>query len=162
VAETPVPAWMPWASLALAVVGLGVSGYLTYEHYTEATTLTCPATSGFDCVKVTTSSYSSIVGVPVVLLGLTFFVAALGLSLPRAWRAASMRVHWARVATFAAGVGFVFYLVWAELFPIDSICLWCTVVHIDTVLLFLIACFGLALLAPEPAEEERRQGAGHR
>ena len=34
------------------------------------------------------------------------------------------------------GVLFVFYLVWAELFQIDAICLWCTVVHALTLVLF--------------------------
>ena len=77
---------MVTASLVLAVAGLAVSAYLTYEHFTASTTLACPETSRVNCVKVTSSSYSAVLGVPVAVLGLAFFLGILPLLLPAAWR----------------------------------------------------------------------------
>ena len=78
--QRPAPQW-PWiAGTALSVIGLGLAGYLTYEHYTSSTSLSCPAGGGMvDCLKVTTSQYSKIHGMPVALLGLVFFAVMIGL-----------------------------------------------------------------------------------
>jgi len=135
-------------TLPLAVIGLAVSGYLTYEHYSASTTLACPDTGAIDCVKVTSSAWSELVGVPVALLGLLYFVAVVALCLPAAWRSANPWVGRARLLALTGGVAMVLYLVWAELFRIDAICLWCTVVHVVTVLLFGIVAVAAALEVP--------------
>ncbi|MDQ1641579.1 MAG: hypothetical protein QOJ90_930 [Actinomycetota bacterium] len=141
----PAPLWARASSLALAAVGLVVSAYLTFEHYSASATLSCPNTGVVNCVKVTTSSYSKLAGVPVALLGLVFFVAMTVLCLPWAWRAGSAWVSRVRLTGAAAGVAMVLYLVWAELFRIDAICLWCTVVHAATVALFGVLVLEAAL-----------------
>ena len=152
-ADRRVPSWVPLTSLILCLAGLAVAGYLTYEHYSASTTLSCPSTGTIDCLKVTTSTYSKAFGVPVALLGLLYFVAMTPLCLPLAWHSQVSAVHGLRAAASLAGVAFVFYLVWAELFRIDAICLWCTGVHVITVLLFFVVCFGTALLgSPETSE----------
>jgi uncharacterized membrane protein len=122
-----------------------VSAYLTFEHYSASVTLSCPNTGVVNCVKVTTSSYSKLAGVPVALLGLVFFVAMTVLCLPWAWLAGNPWVSRMRLTGAAAGVAMVLYLVWAELFRIDAICLWCTVVHVATVSLFGVLVLGAAL-----------------
>ncbi|MGZ4610364.1 MAG: vitamin K epoxide reductase family protein [Actinomycetes bacterium] len=144
------PRWAPITSLTLCAVGLAVSAYLTYEHYSAATTLACPNTGSINCVKVTTSSYSSFLGIPVALLGLLFFAALTPLCIPAAWRSRHLWVARARLAAVAGGVLFVLYLVWAELFRIDAICLWCTAVHAVTVALFAVVVMAAAL-RPVPA-----------
>jgi uncharacterized membrane protein len=139
-----------WASFLLTLCGLGAAAYLTYEHYTSSTTLACSDTGTINCLKVTTSSYSKQFGIPVALLGMLFFVAMAILCSPKAWSMSRDRrwIAWLRLAASAAGVLMVFFLVWAELFRIDAICLWCTAVHIITVLLFGVLVFAAAL---EPA-----------
>jgi len=139
-----VPRWVPLTSLVLAVAGLGVAAYLTYEHYTQGTTLACPDTGAINCAKVTSSDQSYVFGVPVALLGLLFFVALVPLCLPLAWRSAQPAVRWGRVAAVSVGVLFVFYLIYAELFLIGSICLWCTAVHVLTLALFAVVALGTA------------------
>jgi uncharacterized membrane protein len=129
----PGPRWRLGA-LVPAVLGLVAAGYLTVEHYTSATTLACPETSAINCAKVTTSSYSHIAGVPVALAGLFYFVVMVALLSPAAWR--SRRLDMVRAVGVVLGVVSVFYLVWAELFRINAICLWCTVVHVCTVTMF--------------------------
>ena len=129
----------------MALAGLAVSAYLTVEHYSSSTTLACPETGVVNCVKVTTSSYSTLVGVPVALLGLLFFAAMSVLCAPVAWRASNPWVGRARLVGAVAGAVMVVYLVWAELFRIDAICLWCTGVHVVTLALFAVVVLDAAL-----------------
>src|SRR5262249_44012163 len=89
-----------------------------------------------NCARVTTSAQSTLFGVPVALLGAAFFVAMLLVCLPVAWRDA--RLTRARVALAGLGVGFVIYLVYAELFLVDALCLWCTAVHLVALALFVV------------------------
>jgi uncharacterized membrane protein len=131
------PPWLRWTTLALAVAGLGVSVYLTITHYTTSVTLTCPARGLVNCEKVTTSPQSMLFGaVPLAVLGLAYFAVLAGLTTPRAWREPSLR--WVRAGMLAAGVAFVLYLVYTELFTLDAICLWCTGIHVITIALFIL------------------------
>jgi len=141
------PAWVWLAALALAVAGLGVAVYLTVEHYTAATTLACPERGTVNCQKVTTSAQSRFLGVPVAVWGLSYFVGMVALNLPWAWRARRPAVRWGRLAAATGGVLFVFWLLYAELFVIDAICLWCTAVHVLAVALFAVVALGTASTA---------------
>jgi uncharacterized membrane protein len=143
--ERSVPAWIAPTSLALIAGGLAVSIYLTITHYTTAVRLACSASGVIDCQKVTTSPQSFIAGVPVAVLGVAFFVVAAVLCLPAAWRSPAPAVRYARIGWAVAGVAMVVRLVYAELFQIDAICLWCTVVHAISVLLFAVVLVGEAL-----------------
>jgi uncharacterized membrane protein len=132
----------------LAVLGTGVSAYLTVEHYSSSATLACPDSGVVDCVKVTTSSYADLLGVPVALLGLLYFVALAALCLHAAWASTRAWVHRARLAAVSVGAVFVLYLVWVELFRVDAICLWCTAVHVLAVALFAVVALASALREP--------------
>lgn len=122
-----------YASLVLCVIGLGISIYLTYEHYTGNKTLACSENGSINCAKVTTSQWSHIGPVPVALFGLIFFVGMTALCLPWLWRFSVLDPL--RVLGVIVGVLSALYLVWIELFRVDAICLWCTGVHIITLLL---------------------------
>ena len=149
VAAASAPRWARLGSLVVSLAGLAVSAYLTVEHYSSSTTLACPETGVVNCVKVTTSSYSTLLGVPVALLGLLFFAAMSVLCAPVAWRSSNPWVGRARLAGAVAGAAMVVYLVWAELFRIDAICLWCTVVHVLAVALFAVLVLEAALRSPD-------------
>jgi uncharacterized membrane protein len=133
-------------SWLLAVAGILVAGYLTVEHYTGSTSLACPETGVVNCQKVTTSEQSAVFGVPVAPLGLVFFVVMLVACLPAAWRLTQPVIRFGRLAVAVAGVGFVVYLLYAELFVLDAVCLWCTAVHVLTVALFAVVAFATASL----------------
>ena len=60
-----------------------------------------------------------------------------GLCTPWAWRSKRREVHLARLAFAAVGMGFVLWLIAAELLIIGSICECCTGVHIITFALFI-------------------------
>ena len=104
--------------IALCVIGLGVAIYLTYVHYSGIQPV---CTAGGSCIKVQTSQWSRLAGVPVALIGLIGYVAILASLL------APDREE-TRLATLGLtliGFGFSAYLTYRELFSIHAVCEWC-------------------------------------
>ena len=146
----PVSRWLPITAFVLSLYGFGASMYLTIEHYTGGI-VSCPAGGGvINCQKVTTSAESKLFGIPVALLGLLFFTALLVVNFPALWRVASRRMAQLRLAMVVAGMGFVIYLLSAELFAIKAICLWCTSVHVVTFVLFIVVVTSYAATSAGP------------
>jgi uncharacterized membrane protein len=147
-AEAPtsstVPLWMQLVTFFFALAGLGVSIYLTIAHFTESKLLGCSESGLVNCTKVTTSPQSYVFGIPVAVLGLAFYVAAVALMSPWAWRSARREIYLLRIASLIVGIGFVLYLIYAELFIIGSICLYCTSVHAITFVLFVLTIVAAA------------------
>jgi uncharacterized membrane protein len=101
---------------ALALAGGVVAGYLTY-HRLGGGTITC-TTGG--CETVQESSYATVAGVPVPILGLLGYALLFG----TAWS----RTDLARAAGAALALGaFVFsaYLFYVQLELIEAVCDWC-------------------------------------
>ena len=152
------PLWLQIVAFALAVVGLGISAYETWAHFNGNHLAGCPTGGGgtFNCSAVITSPQSMVFGVlPVAVLGLAFYVVAVPLFSPWAWRLRWPLVHQLRLASMVVGMGFVVYLIYAEL-TIGSICEYCTGVHIVTFLLFCITVFSAAiwgLRGPQDADD---------
>ena len=150
-------AWWGWTAVALSVAGFGDSLYLTLDHF-RGTVPICAASGIVDCAKVTTSAESEVFGVlPVALLGLLFFTAMTAVNVPPLWRRGGALGLWAargRLALAVTGMGMVVYLLYAELFSIKAICLWCTGVHIVTFLLFVlvVATYPTVAQVGEPEE----------
>ncbi|GEM_PF-578652 len=143
------PLWLRLTTLGLSLAGLGVSVYLTIEHYTGSTTLACPATATLNCLKVTTSPQSTIFGIfPVAVLGLAFYVVMAAINTPWAWNWPLRPVWWLRLASVIVGMVFVLYLIYTELFTLNAICLWCTSVHAITFLLFALVVTQAAIWGP--------------
>jgi uncharacterized membrane protein len=135
---TRVERWVAPTTVAVTVGGIAVSTYLTIAHYTDPELLVCSDSGTVNCSAVTTSAQSTFLGVPVALLGLLWFVGMFVLCLPVAWRSTWRPVHVARLVGAIAGIGFVLWLVYAELIIIGAICLWCTVAHVLAFALFVI------------------------
>ncbi len=121
-----------WTAFSLSVLGVLVSGYLTFEHFTDSATLACSDSGAINCLKVTTSKWSVIAGVPVAVAGLAFFVAMTLLCAPARF---ARGLGLLRVVGAVVGIAMVLWLVYVELFEVDAICLWCTAVHVITLLL---------------------------
>jgi uncharacterized membrane protein len=149
---TEVPQWLQLATFLLALAGLGVSIYLTIAHFTESVLAGCSEKAGLvNCTKVTTSAQSYAFGIPVAVLGLVFFLFMVAIISPWAWRSGRREIHLIRLAAVVAGIGFVLWLLYAELFIIGSICLYCTSVHVITFLLFALTAFAAAMYGLNPA-----------
>ncbi len=143
-------AWLQLTTFALALAGLGVSIYLTIAHFTDKPLAGCSESGLVNCTKVTTSAQSYVFGIPVAVLGLAFFVFLVPAMSPWAWRAARREIHLARMASLVVGIGFVLYLIYAELLIIGSICLYCTSVHIITFVLFALTASAAAVWGLKP------------
>jgi uncharacterized membrane protein len=132
------PRWAAPVSLLVCVLGIAVASYLTYAHYTDVRNLACSDKGKINCAKVTTSAQSHFLGMPVAVLGLAYFVAMAALCLPWAWRRPERIVRVGRLVAAAGGVAMVLWLVYAELFIIDAICVYCSIVHGLTLIFFLV------------------------
>ncbi|HET9691844.1 MAG TPA: vitamin K epoxide reductase family protein [Acidimicrobiales bacterium] len=141
-ATAATPRW-PWvAGLVLCALGVADAAYLTYAHFTTATVLACPSTGFVNCAKVTTSSYSRFLGMPVAVLGLAFFVGMVPLQTPWAWRSQWRLLRAGRMAALAGGVAMVVWLMYAEFLALHNLCEYCTGVHAITLVLFATTLFG--------------------
>jgi uncharacterized membrane protein len=128
-------------ALGVCLVGTAATLYLTYEHFTSSTSLACPESSAINCQKVTTSQWSHIAGIPVAVLGLAYFATMLVLCSPWLWP--DRRLDGLRLTGAIAGVLTALYLIWVELFRVNAICLWCTLVHVCAVALLCIVTWRL-------------------
>jgi uncharacterized membrane protein len=132
---TPTLRWQPVTSLVLSIVGLAGSVYLTIDHFAHHF-FVCPESGS--CQKILTSNSSHFLGIPVALLGIAFFVPMTLLCLPAAWRSSDRRIHLIRLILSILGIGMVLYLFAEELFVIQSLCVWCSLIHLVGFLLFVI------------------------
>src|ERR1700733_455906 len=142
------PIWLPFTTLALAIVGLGLSAYETYAHFNGSHLAGCPTGGNgtFNCTAVITSSQSMVFGVfPVAVLGLAFYVVVTAFMTPWAWQIQRREVGLLRLFLMGAGTGLVMYLIYPEVVQIQDICEYCTGVHVITFLLFCITVFSAAI-----------------
>jgi uncharacterized membrane protein len=105
--------------IVLTVIGVALASYLTYIHYANVKPL-C-GRGGGTCLKVQTSEYSKLAGVPVALIGLIGYIVILGTLLApdeERWR-------FATVALTLGGFGFSAYLTYREVFSLEEICEYC-------------------------------------
>ena len=105
------------ASAAVAVIGLGISGYLTAVHYGGGEPV-CAIAHG--CATVQQSSYAEFLGVPVALLGLLGYVAILASLVKDTELTRSITALLA-----IAGLAFSAWLTYVEIWELDAICIWC-------------------------------------
>ena len=160
--DEEIPRWPGVVGTVASAFGLGVAGYLTYEHFTSSTSLACSDKGVVNCLKVTTSTYSAVAGIPVAVLGLVFFAVMLILQLPTMWRRPDPAVRLGRLAWAVVGLCTVLYLLYAELFAIDAICLWCTSVHMLTLVLFGVTVYATSAYPAPLAEEADLDGTRRR
>jgi uncharacterized membrane protein len=145
-------------ALVLALLGLADSTWLTIVHFSvNLLSASCPASSVDNCVTVTTGPWSHPFGVPVAFLGLAFYVVFTVINLPYFWKSKDVRVHWLRALMSLTGVGFIFYLIYVELFLAKVICIYCTGVHIVTFALFVLIAVTLPKMV-QPADPYWEEG----
>jgi uncharacterized membrane protein len=129
------------ALVAMALLGLGISVYLTTVHYTKVA-LICTTGGIINCASVTSSAYSVIPGtqIPITIPGM-LWLAVVALVALRRGEAESEQLRLAHAVWGGLGLAFVLYLVYAEIVKLHQICEWCTAVHLLTLLTFLVALY---------------------
>jgi uncharacterized membrane protein len=106
------------ATAVLALIGVGIAGYLTYVHYAGLEPVCVGGGGG--CERVQSSPWAELAGVPVSLLGLIGYVAILAsLAFPEdLGRSAAALLS-------LVGAGFSAWLTYVEIEKIGAICQWC-------------------------------------
>jgi uncharacterized membrane protein len=133
----PSPAWKALAIPILAIVGMGIAGYMTYVESTQTLAVCGPVG---DCNAVQQSEYARLFGIlPIGMLGLLGYgmiLIAWALSRIRVLRKAA-----ALALLFMALVGVLFsiYLTFLEPFVIGAACAWCLTSAIVMTALFVLA-----------------------
>jgi len=126
----------------VALAGLFVAIYLSLYKLGYIGTLACSVGS---CETVQLSKWAALLGVPVAVWGVVFYVATLAVSLAglSAPLADSRRLSQLLVAMTGFGVLFSLWLTWLELFVIHAICTYCVISAILVIVLFVIALLDL-------------------
>lgn len=127
--------------LLLTVAGLLIAGYLTLLHYDTNVPLVCSGGALVNCQQVLTSPSAFVMGIPVAVLGLGWFVVALALAVLSARARNGGERAWLRTGGLfwvLAGTATVFWLVYQELGVVGKICAWCTAVHVIVLALLVV------------------------
>ena len=121
----------------LALLGVGISGYLTYVKL-SATQAVCLGLG--ECETVQNSPYSVILGIPIAVLGLLTYLAIIALWW---WSQDEQRPYADLAPMILFGItlfGFLYsaYLTYLELFVLKAICPWCVASAIIMTVLMII------------------------
>jgi uncharacterized membrane protein len=123
------------ALLVVAVLGFVDALYLTIEHY-ENVIPPCTITGG--CETVLTSAYSSILGMPVSLGGVIYYLLVLiGIFAYLNGRHEKL-FRWALILTFIGFLASLWFL-FVQAFILHAYCLYCLGSALTSTILFVIA-----------------------
>ena len=106
----------------VAIGGIAVSSISLYEHFATSKTSFCDFSDSFNCDIVNRSAYSTVLGVPVALVGIIgYLVITILATVYRNQRETPMLLLFASVA----GLGFGLYLAYVEKFKLGVWCILC-------------------------------------
>jgi uncharacterized membrane protein len=133
-----------WALLAIAAVGMILTGYLTYTSFAGGSVRGCDAGSG--CDVVLTSRWATMFGLPTALWGFVAYAGLAGIAfIKQADR------HWRYAWTAALlGVAYSVYLTGVSLTVLDAACPYCL-----TSLALMIAALAVTTLQRPAADLPR-------
>lgn len=122
--------------MLLSYVGFVNAMYLTINHY-RGEVIGCPV--GFDCGEVLSGPFSSIGGVPVALLGVSFF----GLNFIIAAALFAIRnVHTGLLTVFAStGFAVSVFLFFVQWLVLKAFCMYCLFSGISATSIFLLVMY---------------------
>jgi uncharacterized membrane protein len=125
----------------LAVIGIAVSSVSLYHHYGSSKTNFCDFGESFNCDIVNRSTYSSVFGIPVALIGILGY--ALLLALATFYRNKAETPAMLMISS-TLGLGFAIYLTYIERFVLGT---WCILCLSSLATIVLITVFASVLVA---------------
>lgn len=119
----------------LSLLGLAVSAFLFYE-YTFAGAVICPTGAGCDIVRA--SPYSYLLGIPLPLFGMVFYLGMAILAVVSSHDLPTKMVKKLQFLMAFSGVAFGVYLTYLEAFVIRAYCFWCVLSFIISLVILLL------------------------
>ncbi|ASI13358.1 vitamin K epoxide reductase [Candidatus Mancarchaeum acidiphilum] len=116
--------------IILLIVGIVDEIYESYIYFSPKS-LVCPDTGIINCGVVLSSSYATVIGIPLAILGLTWVIVALVITLYTKLQRTFVPYLW--IAFGALGVA---YSIIAQSL-IGKICIYCTL--LDTIIILSVA-----------------------
>ena len=106
----------------IASAGVAVSSFSLYHHFSTSETGFCNFGESFNCDLVNRSQYSTVLGMPVALIGILGYFLILALAtLYRAKEETPILL----LLLSSAGLGFALYLTYIEGFVLHAWCILC-------------------------------------
>jgi uncharacterized membrane protein len=121
-----------FAVALVALAGVAVSSFSLYHHFSKSKTSFCDIGESFNCDLVNRSSYSTVLGVPVALIGILgdlFILALATIYREKAETPAMLLI------VSVAGLGFALRLTYIEGYVLGAWCILCL-----TSLTLIVAC----------------------
>jgi len=125
----------------LAVLGIAVSSLSLYHHFGTSKTAYCDIGENFNCDVVNRSTYSSILGIPVALIGILGYATLFGLA---AFQRHKPDTPILLLIASVCGLGFALYLTYIEKFVLAT---WCILCLSSLTVIFLITVSSTFLVA---------------
>src|SRR5581483_4320839 len=135
------PRWVFVTISVLAVIGIGVSSVSLYHHYGSSKSNFCDFGESFNCDIVNRSTYSSLFGIPVALIGILGY--GILLALATVYRSKAETPAMLMIAS-TLGLGFAIYLTYIERFVLGT---WCILCLSSFAMIVLITVFSSVLVA---------------
>ena len=134
--------WLFRISIALALLGLAVSIYMTIFKLTDNERM-CLGNGG--CSKVNSSAYAEVYGIPVAVVGIGGYAVIAALVFMED-RNKFLEQNGTMLVFGLTLIGFLFtlYLVYVELALIKALCPFCVTSQITMTLLFILSIIRLA------------------
>ena len=130
-------------SLVLVVIGLLVSGYISYTKITD-TSLVCEEGAVVNCDIVQNSVYSKLAGIEIAYLGFLSYLV-LGALLALENRLAFLQ-EYGKILVFGITLFAFLYAVWlvyVQAGILSAYCLWCLAHELTITLLFIVSAVRL-------------------
>ena len=111
-----------FAIAVLAILGVAVSSFSLYHHFSKSRTSFCSIGQSFDCDLVNRSQYSTFHRIPVALLGILGYLLLFSLATVYREKAETPFIL---AGCALGGFGFALYLTYVEAFVLHAWCLLC-------------------------------------
>lgn len=129
------------AILIASLLGAGVMAYLTRLHFLDTGSAYCDISEGFSCSIVNKSIYSEVLGIPLAILGLVYFLAV-----PYLLFNPQIKKPYRWILLFSVfSLVFGLYLSGIEQIVLASVCIFCEISKVIMVVLIVLSAYGMKM-----------------
>jgi uncharacterized membrane protein len=131
-------------SIGLVIIGLFISGYLSYVKLTEVPMICVANSSVFNCEVVQNSVYSRVAGIPIAWFGFATYILLFALLMLEN-RVAFLKENGILLVFGVTLFAWLYsmYLVYLQFFVLRALCPWCLAHEVTMTILFFVSILRL-------------------